>query len=251
VFAALCLALAGGAGDAHASARHQGASDEDSRIDAILERVDRSAEQVDRFRARVVETRELALLAEAEKMSGTLLVERPGRIRWEYETPTPRTYVLDDGQITGWLPEENRVEKLDMSHRANRIERILAIGQGAAGLEREFRISLGDEAHGIVDDADMLVLVPKSRRVRRRVAELHLWISRDHGLPKRVSYQTGEGDVVTLDMSEFVLNPDVSENAFELDVPESAEIVEGVSSLGFGGDGDDDRSGISKPKVER
>jgi outer membrane lipoprotein-sorting protein len=210
-------------------------------VEEILARLDRAQQEIESFRAHVRETRELALLAEPETLEGELIYREPGEIRWEYSEPERRVYVLSDGTLTGWLPNENRAERLDVSRSARRVERIVAIGQDSEELERSFRVRVGERAEIDEDlqDTDMLVLEPKSRRVRRRVEEVRLWIGRESGLPRQVRYVTGDGDTVTLEMTDFVVNPELPEGIFGLEIPPEADIVEGLSSLGFG---DDDAS---------
>jgi outer membrane lipoprotein-sorting protein len=180
-----------------------------------------------------VETRELTLLAEPETLRGRLTFERPGLLRWEYDEPERRVYVLREGELVGWLPEKNRVEKLDVSRNKKRLERLMALGQGTEELEQDFRIEFVDDTDQI-EGADQILLIPKSRRVKRRIQELRLWVSREHGLPRRIRYVTGEADAtVTLEMTGFVINPQLGPASFDLEIPPEAEIVEGLSSLGL------------------
>ena len=45
---------------------------------------------------------------------------------------------------------------------------------------------------------------------------------------------TGDADAtVTLEMTGFVINPQLGPGSFELEIPPEAEIVEGLSSLGL------------------
>lgn len=213
--------------------------DADPRTRAILARLDDAQRKITTFRARLTERRELAVLAKPEILTGQLTFARPGRIRWEYDAPDSRIYVLSDGHLTGWIPAENRAEKLDISRRRGRIERLIGFGQGAEALEREFRVSLGTSA--VIEGTDELLLVPKSRRVRRRIQEIRLWVDATHGLPRQIRYLTGDGDTITLTMRDFAVNPELAKSAFELEIPPGAKIVEGLSSLALPGQDADAR----------
>lgn len=205
---------------------------ERARAEQILQRLDRAQAVIRTLRARIVERRELAVLENAEVLRGTLYFARPGRVRWEYDDPERRIYVLDDGELVGLIPGRRRAERLDVSRRQDRIERMLALGQPAEDLRREFRIEAGDHDEAL--DADELRLVPRSRRVRRRVRELRLWVDRSTGLLDRIRFVTGSGDVVTLDIDRLEINPELPADLFRLEIPEGFEIADGLSTLGPG-----------------
>ena len=208
---------------------------EQERVDAVLARFDRAQRQIRTLRARIVETRELAVLEKPEVLRGTLYFARPGRVRWEYESPERRVYVLADGELRGLIPSRRRAERLDVARRQDRIERMLALGQSSKDLRREFRIELVPGHPS--DAADELRLVPRSRRVRRRVRELHLWISRKTGLIDRIRFTTGEGDVITLAIDDVEINPELSAALFRLEIPEGYQLAEGLSSFAGGDEG--------------
>lgn len=197
-----------------------------------LARLDAAQDGLKTFRAEVVETREMALFNEPEVREGTILIRLPGDFRWEYSTPEKSTYVLANGTLTGWIPASKRVESMNVGKREKRIRRLVALGQDARSLQREFDVSLARPS--TLEGTDELVLVPKSRRVRRHLAEIRLWISHALGLPKQVRYTTEKGDVTRLELHAVEINPEIDERAFEVDVPADATRVEGVTSLGWG-----------------
>lgn len=217
----------------------------DPAVEEILARLDRAQQQIRTLRARIVETRELAVLEKPEVLRGTLYFSRPGRVRWEYDWPERRVYVLADGELRGLIPSQKRAERLDISRRQDRIERMLALGQSAEDLRREFRI---DRVEQDTTDAaaDELRLVPRSRRVRRRVQELRLWVDRETGLLDRIRVVTGGGDIVTLEITEIEVNPELSASLFRLEFPRGVEVAEGLSSFGLSADGEADHRGIRR-----
>ncbi|UCF67376.1 MAG: outer membrane lipoprotein carrier protein LolA [Acidobacteriota bacterium] len=205
----------------------------DAGIQKILDRIDEAQRSMNSLRAELVETRHMAMLAEPQVFKGTLLFQRPGNIRWEYREPEIRTYVLSDGQLTGWIPSRNEIETISISRSERRIRRLVAIGEDTSSLRREFQVTLNQQADE--PNSAELVLIPKSRRIRKRIAEIRLWIDREAGLPRRVRYTSGEGDVIELEMVQLTVNPPISEGTFELSIPPGAKVVRGLASMGFPG----------------
>ena len=188
---------------------------------------------LDAYRARIVETRSLSVLAEEQVLEGTMTYAEPGRVRWEYREPEHRVYVLVGDHLKGWIPADQRVERVDLGRYRKRVNRMLGVGTGAEGLVDEFEIELAAEQS--LEGADHLVLEPRSRRVRRRIEKLHMWIGRDRGMLRRIGYEVPPGDRVTIDFLDIERNPSIDEATFELDVPEEAAVVEGETSFGVPG----------------
>jgi outer membrane lipoprotein carrier protein len=231
-FALILLALSLAA---PAEARRDADPAEQARIDEALARLDAAQQEIQSLRARFTEIRHLGLLAEPEVLRGELLYQRPGQLRWDYSEPERRSYVLSEDKLVGWIPGENRAEELDISKRKRRLQRLVAIGQDSEALEKRFRVELGDPEEAGEAAGELLVLEPKSRRIRKRVQEIHLWIHPETGLPHRVRYLTGEGDEVVLQMTDVTIDPQLSAGAFDLEIPPEAKVVRGLSSFGFGG----------------
>jgi len=213
----------------------------DPAVREVLERMERAQAQVTSFRANVVETRTLALLEKPEILHGRLSLASPGKIRWEYRDPEARTYVLSDGQITGWIPAKNRVERMNVERREARLRRMFAIGQGADAVLRDFEVTRA--AKPSLPKSEELVLVPESRRMRKRVAEIRMWIDTDIDLPKKVLLLTGGGDSVEFALSSIEVNPVLAAEVFTVTIPKGAEEVKGLSGFSIFGAATDDANG--------
>ncbi len=222
---ALCLVLAA---PSAARSRREPRSPE---LEEVYRLLDHARETVHTFRAELTERRRLAMLEKEQVYHARIAMDLPGRIRLEYDSPERRVYVLDGGRLVGWIPSRNRVEKMDLSRRKKRIQRLLALGQDGASLEREFRVRLADDEPrpGTAE----LVLVPRSRRIRRRVREIRLWIDRKLGIPRAIRYTTGDDNVVEIELSRVEINPEIPAQVFRLEIPPGAKVVRGLRSLGF------------------
>ena len=210
----------------------------DPAVRAVLDRMEQAQNQVTSFKAKVTETRRLAVLQKPEILRGELAFESPGKFRWDYREPEQRTYVLADGHVIGWIPSRNRVEKMDVERREARLRRMFAIGQGTDALLKDFSVTLA--AASAVPESDELVLVPESRRMRKRVAEIRMWVDRGNSLPKQILLVTGEGDSVEFALSSVQVNPKLATDAFSLTIPKGAKEVRGISGLSIFGNAEED-----------
>lgn len=198
----------------------------------VLARLDRAQANIKTLTAEVVETRTLAILSRPEVLRGQMSFERPGKIRWEYSQPEKRIYVLADGHLTGWIPSKNQVEKINIRRYEERVRRMVAFGQDSKSLLKDFQITW--VADNSLAGTDELSLIPKSRRLRKRIQELRFWVDRANALPRRIEYQTSDGNKVLLDFRAVTINSTLPKDTFALDVPADAHRVHGLSSLGLG-----------------
>lgn len=205
----------------------------DPAVRAVLQRMERAQSQVTSFKAKVTETRRLAVLEQPEVLRGEFSFESPGKMRWDYREPEQRTYVLADGHVIGWIPSQNRVEKMDVQRREARLRRMFAIGQGADALLKDFAVALAPASS--VPEADELILVPDSRRMRKRVSEIRMWVDRGNDLPRQLRLVTGEGDSVEFVLSSVQVNPRLAADAFTVTIPKGAKEVRGISGLSIFG----------------
>ncbi|MCU0231081.1 MAG: outer membrane lipoprotein carrier protein LolA [Acidobacteria bacterium] len=210
----------------------------DPAVRAVLERMEQAQGQVTSFKAKVTETRRLAVLEKPEILRGEFAFESPGKMRWDYREPEQRTYVLTEGRVIGWIPAQNRVEKMDVKRREARLRRMFAIGQGADALLKDFAVTLAPQS--ALPQADELVLVPESRRMRKRVAEIRMWVDKGNDLPKQIRLVTGEGDSVEFALSSVQVNPKLATDAFTVTIPKGAKEVRGISGLSIFGNAADE-----------
>lgn len=204
-------------------------------VRALLLRMEQAQSQVQSLQAEVEATHTLAVLAKPQVQKGVLVFERPGKVRWEYREPEQQIYVLADGKLTGYIPAKKRVARLNVARREGRIRKMFAIGQSAETLAREFQMSLAP--HSILPGTEELVLIPDSRRVRKRIQEIHIWVDQKTSLPRQVLWRTGEGDEVRLRLDGVILNHALPAETFTVKIPPDAREMEGFSWLGmFGGD---------------
>lgn len=201
------------------------------RLQTALDRFERAQQGIVSLKVQLVETRELALLTKPQVLRGGVLFAQ-GLIRFDYREPEQRSYLLKDGKLTGWIPALRRVEEANVARRVSRLKKLFALGQTTAELLKDFDASLSLTSS--VGGTDELVLIPRSKRVQKRIPEVRLWLDQELGLPKQISYQTGDGNKITYQLHGLQVNPEVPLSAFDLQVPKDATVVKGLQSLSLG-----------------
>ena len=205
LLAALALALA--AADT--------ADDAGKTLDAVQKRYD----SVRDIRAGFTQTSFAAALGKETEAHGTVAVQRPGKMRWEYAAPDGRVIVLDEKSIRIWNPEEKQLQIAKLS-QANVSPTALGFLMGQGVLKDTFTA----ESIAAPDRPERgLRLRPKSDA---SFESLELWVD-----PK--TFQLRESVVLDLfgnrtrvRLEDIVENKGVAASVFTFEAPEGAEVVD-------------------------
>jgi outer membrane lipoprotein carrier protein len=191
---------------------------DDPAVDDILDGVE-ARYQGPGFSARFFQESTLKAMDITDTAEGTILIKRPGMMRWEYERPDPQLIVTDGEMLWLYRPEERQVMIGDAP-------RYFGGGKGAGFLsdvksvEDDFIVVPGksDDAHHVLE------LFPKENRYD--VESIRLYISRDRMEIVKVVTENRFGDETRLTFSDltFGLNPD--DSLFRFEIPDGTDVLQ-------------------------
>jgi outer membrane lipoprotein carrier protein len=144
---------------------------------------------------------------------GTLKVKKPGMMRWDYETPTPKTVAVKGSRLVQYEPEENQAyvdERFDATAMSAAVTFLL----GKGDLAREFALS--------VDGAGDLVLRPKEEDPR--VDSIALAVGPD-GQVRATRVVDGAGNVNEIRFEKVKRNPGLPDAAFDVKLPKDVRRI--------------------------
>lgn len=191
---------------------------EDKALVAVQERYD----QVQDLRARFVQTSTSGALGDSSTVRGTVLVQRPGRIRWTYDRPDGREIILDGETIRIYSPDDNQLQIAPLAE-GGVSPTALSFLMGAGKLSDEFSGRIAKPESGKAAPGLGLELVP---RADSGFESLVLWLD-----PK--TYELRESVLVDLfgnrtriELSEAVYNAGVAKDAFRFEPPKGTQEID-------------------------
>jgi outer membrane lipoprotein-sorting protein len=193
---ALGLTLAPGGGDAG----------------EILKSLEQAGRGLKTMRASFVESKTIVLLDETQESTGEVLLQVPGRLRWNYATPQASAMLIRDGRFARYFPKSKQVFRGPAKGEA---DLLVGFGPGAAGLGRKYDVTfVGEEQVGVVA-AWVLDLKPRSGQ-SGLFSAIRLWVDKARSIPvqTRLTEPTGDFTVVRFDGVE--VNKSLGADAFEL-----------------------------------
>lgn len=174
---------------------------------ALARKVQAFYESTRDLRARFVQTYTYASLGRRQVSKGALEVKKPGKMRWDYESPTAKTIVVNGSRLVQWEPDANQAfvdEKFDATAMSAAVT--FLIGKGS--LEKEFQLSSGEGG----------TLVLRPLRPDPRVDTVTLTAGPD-GEVTRTRVVDGQGNVNDIAFEEIRRNTGIPDARFEIVLP--------------------------------
>lgn len=169
------------------------------------------------FSTDFVHTHEGGVLKRKREERGTLLVKKPGKMRWNYKAPDEKVFVSDGVRLTQYFADENRAVISAVPENDQAAVLFLA---GRGSLTRDFSVSFGQNGNGA---AWTLRLEP--RQPQQEYDWLEVTAARDTFLLQSLTVAEKQGSRSTFVFTNFKENPGLADKTFAFAIPRGAEVT--------------------------
>ncbi len=187
----------------------------------VADKVQATYKSFSDLQARFVQRATNRLSGMSQEASGRLFLKWPGKMRWEYEKPEQRLFLIDGKTLWSYSPTERQAVVQDVSG---------ALGTGPIGilfgissLRRDFRVR--EIIHAGTRDSQeyLLDLVPRKEDLSfKRVI---LAIDRESFLIQRLTVFDLYGNTTAVDLSNPEVNGGLKDGLFEFSPPPGTDLV--------------------------
>jgi outer membrane lipoprotein carrier protein len=213
-FLAVCLALV-----LLAPASKCGAQTSPLAARELAQRVDRHYNQLRSLKARFSESYEGLGMRRAE--SGTLLLLKPGRMRWEYASPAGKLFLLDGNFAWFYARGDSQVQRIP-AKRLYDLRSPLRFLLGHTQLEKEFsNLALAPAANG------HFTLTGQPKGQERRVSRLTLTVTAD-GVITGIEIEETDGALTCFTFSGEQPNAPIPAADFHFTPPAGVPVVDAL-----------------------
>ena len=150
---------------------------------------------------------------------GSVLVKKPGKMRWEYKSPEKKLFVSDGTRIYFHDPGSNQVTVSEVPQGDQAASAALFL-TGKGNLVRDFNVSF---LQGEPGSTYALRLDPK--KPQGEYDWLEIVVDRDTLLIQRLTAAEKEGGRSTFLFSRFEENVGVGDKPFVFEIPRGAEVI--------------------------
>ena len=146
--------------------------------------------------------------------TGSLSLKRPNRFRWTYEAPAELTIVADGEQLWIYDVELEQVTVAPFDDTVGSSPAMLLSGD--RNVREDFDVVETYTREGL----DWIKLEPTGTSDFSSVT-----IGFEGYEPRRLALVDGLGQVTRIELDNIVVNPDIADDVFKLDVPEGVEVT--------------------------
>jgi outer membrane lipoprotein carrier protein len=187
--------------------------------DALARSLQQRYQGIHDFSASFVHTYRGGVLRTRAQERGTVIVKKPGRMRWVYTSPEKKEFVSDGRKIYSYIPEDRQVIVSDVpsSERAATAALFLA---GKGDIVRDFTATYVDSS---VSGTVALKLTPR----RSEPEYEHLIVAVDPGTLQIRALTTldRQGGESTLTFSNLKENQGISDKQFAFRIPRGVDVI--------------------------
>jgi outer membrane lipoprotein carrier protein len=186
-------------------------------VKALVERMQAFYEKTDDFKSAFKQDYKYKTFRRTQTSTGTVMYKKPGLMRWEYEKPSPRTFVLAGNKVYAYDPPAQTltVGSVDTSKLSASVT--FLFGQGR--LADEFHIKKGTCA-----DCKGTLLVLDPAQPDPRFRQVRLEVDSKTAQVLKSTVVDPDGSENTIAFLELKTNVGVSKDGFKLDPPEGTRI---------------------------
>jgi outer membrane lipoprotein carrier protein len=191
-------------------------------LNAVVDRVQKRYDAAGDFRAHFSQTLTNPTFKRKSALSGEVLLKKPGKMRWNYQTPDVKMYLADGTRLWLYEPEDHQAFKQDL--KASQLPAALAFLTGKGKLADEFEIAFS-KAPG-VGTAHDYVLSLHPRQAQPQVKEITFVVDPETFLVRESVLVDGQGNVNDMLFSDIKINGGVPDATFKWSPPAGTRVID-------------------------
>ncbi len=183
----------------------------------LAQRVDRHYNQLHSLKAGFTESYEGLGMQRTE--TGTLLLLKPGRMRWDYSAPSGKLFLLDGKYAWFYSPGDPQVQRIQ-AKQLDDLRSPLRFLLGHTELEKEMNsLTLAPAAGG------NFTLSGQPKGQEQRVSKLAITVTAE-GTITGIEIEETDGAITRFTFNGEVLNPAISADEFHFTLPTGVPVVD-------------------------
>jgi len=171
------------------------------------------------FTARFEQAYTYKTFKRTQKSSGSVIFKKPGQMRWEYEKPDPKTFVLSGEKVYALDPQAMTLTKAQLS--THQLSASVTFLWGKGKLADEF-----DIAKVPCPSCSGILLVMDPRQLDPRFRQVQLEVDPKTAQVVKSTVVDPDGSENVVSFSQLKTNVGVKDDAFKLKPPDGTQVVD-------------------------
>jgi outer membrane lipoprotein carrier protein len=188
-------------------------------VKALVERMQAFYEHTQDFTARFRQEYAYKSFGRTVTSTGTVAFKKPAQMRWDYETPTKRSFVLSGEKAYAWDPAAQTLTRAALP--SSELSTSVTFLWGKGRLLDEFAV-----VRGPCTDCQGTLLVFTPLKAEARFRELRLELDPKTAQVRKTVVVDPDGSENTIVFSDLKTNIGLSKERFVLEVPEGTQVLD-------------------------
>ena len=190
---------------------------------AIVDAIQKQYDATDTFQARFIQKSYLKILGQSQKAEGSVSIQKPGKMKWNYRAPDRQILVSNDQGLWLYLPDEKQVTKMKaQSIYSSNTPALFLAGRGK--LTESFTIGKVTEESGLY----VAELIPRNRA--QNLSKMVLLVDKKNYQIVGSRVYDNLGNKTEMMFSDIQTNPNLNKKLFQFEVPKGVELID-LSSM--------------------
>ncbi len=190
---------------------------------AIVDAIQKQYDATDTFQARFIQKSYLKILGQSQKAEGSVSIQKPGKMKWDYRAPDRQILVSNDQGLWLYLPDEKQVTKMKaQSIYSSNTPALFLAGRGK--LTESFTIGKVTEESGLY----VAELIPRNRA--QNLSKMVLLADKKNYQIVGSRVYDNLGNKTEMMFSDIQTNPNLNKKLFQFEVPKGVELID-LSSM--------------------
>jgi len=217
---ALALLLLAGASDGGLAAVPP--AEPTPEVKALVDRMQAFYERTEDFTAAFRQDYAYKTFGKTVTSTGTVAFKKPAQMRWDYLTPTQRSFVLSGEKVYAWDPAAQTLTRGALP--ASQLSSSVTFLWGRGRLLDEFNI-----VRAPCSDCQGVLLVLTPRKADARFRELRLELDPKTAQVRRSLVVDPDGSENSILFTNLRTNTGLTKERFVLDVPEGTQVLDAAA----------------------
>lgn len=156
--------------------------------------------------------------------AGTMVLAKPGLMRWDYAEPDQQVFVCDGEKISMYFAKEKQM-MVTPAKEYLESDVTYAFFTGKGDIQRDFVVA-GPEEEDLAQPQESYELKLTPKQGHPQIDFISLWVDRKSFLMTRLRVTDKFGTVTDLVFAKLTTNQEVPATAFHFTPPEGTEIID-------------------------
>ena len=199
----------------------QGFSDEQDNLDSVVDGIQKKYEQINNFHATFIQEVEVKALNKVQKADGEVWFKKPGKMRWNYNTPN-MDQIVSDGK-TFWFYDEEEKQVIETPiNQVSETQSTTTLLSGLGNIKELFNASFADPGEVNSNGSYLIDLVPKGDEEYNKVT---ISVNKKDMMVNTIYLYDPFGNLTTMKLEDIKVDGGVSDSLFDFKVPSGVEVV--------------------------